>query len=227
MQEDCYFDDPKATGIYIHKSSYVDTPCQIGNHTSIMHFSHVMPHAIIGSFCEIGRNVVIESGVIVGDYVRIMNNIQLNSGVILENHVYCGSSVVFDEGCRIRALPNKVSKISPTLVREGALISANATVASGHIIGQYAFIEAGSIVDRNIPDFAIAYGNPLKLAGWRCKCGQSLTLTDAAHEAKCAHCNRRYIRQSKWKIAPLISRTDAVDPHSKPNTTIRNSQRIS
>jgi UDP-2-acetamido-3-amino-2,3-dideoxy-glucuronate N-acetyltransferase len=248
MQEDCYFEHSRASEVYVHESSYVDSPCRIGSHTSILHFSHIMAHAIIGSFCQIGRHVVIESGVMVGDYVCVMNNTQLNSGVILENYVYCGSSVVFDEGNRVRAMDHTVSKISPTLVREGALISANATVASGYTIGQYAFVEAGSIVDRNIPDFAIVYGNPIKLAGWRCKCGKSLSITESTTEVKCQHCSRYYARQSPWKIIPLISksatskpdqnrpeqsrldnrsdshRMEPLDSHFKPDTTVRDAQ---
>lgn len=231
-----FLEDHRAETAYIHESSYVDTPCRIGEHTSILHFTHIMAHSIIGNHCFIGRNVTIASGVLLGDNVRVMNNAQLNSGVILENRVYCGSSVVFAENRHVRAVPRNISRISPTLVRQGAELGPNTTVASGYTIGRFAFIEAGSIVDRNIPDFAVAYGNPLKFAGWRCECGQSLALqaptasrssnrNDAAEEEiSCSYCNRRYFRQSQWKVLQLTQGDTAFDSHSKSDPSIRTAQ---
>ncbi|WP_373533564.1 DapH/DapD/GlmU-related protein [Vampirovibrio sp.] len=224
---DPYFEDHRAETAYIHESSYIDTPCRIGEHTAILHFTHVMAHAIIGDHCLIGRNVSIASGVLVGDKVRVMHNAQLNSGVILENEVYCGPCVVFAENRYIRAQPNSVSRISPTLVRWGAQLGPNSTVASGSTIGRYAFIEAGTIVDRNIPDFAVVYGNPLRLAGWRCECGQSLRLSPSGNETQeviCAYCNRQYQRQSQWKVLQLTQRDPSLDSHSEFDPTVRTAQ---
>ena len=227
--------DHRAETAYIHESSYVDTPCRIGEHTSVLHFSHIMSHAIIGDYCLIGRNVTIASGVLVGNHVKVMNNVQLNSGVILENDVYCGPCVTFTENRYVRAIPNNISRVSPTLVRQGAQLGPNSTVASGFTIGRFSFIEAGTIVDRNIPDFAIAYGNPLKFAGWRCECGQSLNLQSStasrSHQhpepgstVACAYCGRRYQRQSKWKVLQLTQEDPTFDSHSKPDSTIRTAQ---
>lgn len=242
-----YFEDHRAETAFIHESSYVDAPCRIGEHTSILHFSHVMGHTIIGSYCQIGRNVTVASGVFVGDNVRVMNNAQLNSGVILENGVYCGPNTVFTENKFVRANTKNISRISPTLVRHGAQIGANTTVASGSTIGRFAFIEAGTVIDRNIPDFAVAYGNPLKLAGWRCECGQAILLNaaapekshgetqDKAQEVHCSSCGRLYLRQSKWKVLQL-ARAEATgqsvyhregatrDSHFESDPSIRTAQ---
>jgi len=234
-----FLEDHRAETAFIHESSYVDTPCRIGEHTSILHFSHIMAHAIIGNHCFIGRNVTVASGVLLGDNVRVMNNAQLNSGVILENEVYCGSSVVFTENRYVRATPKNISRVSPTLVRQGAQLGPNTTVASGFTIGRFAFIEAGTIVDSNIPDFAVVYGNPLKFAGWRCECGQSLPMQspEAAgkssqgesqkqveSEIACSFCHKRYQRQSKWKILQLTQGDAAFDSYSELDPTVRTAQ---
>ncbi len=231
-----FFEDHRAETAYIHESSYVDTPCRIGEYTSILHFTHVMAHAIIGNHCLIGRNVSIASGVMVGDNVRVLHNAQLNSGVILENEVYCGPCVVFTENRHVRAQPNLISRVSPTLVRRGAQLGPNSTVASGSTIGKHAFIEAGTIVDRNIPDFAVVYGNPLKFAGWRCECGQFLNLSAEGfsdkgasesaepQESQCTYCSRTYVRQSRWKILQLTQGDATLDSHSESNPSIRTAQ---
>jgi len=229
--------DYRAATAYIHESSYVDAPCRIGEHTAIMHFTHVMPHAVIGDHCHIGRNVTIASGVLVGNHVKVMNNVQLNGGVILENNVYCGPCVTFSDNRHVRAIPKNISRISPTLVRQGAQLGPNTTVASGFTIGRFAFIEAGTIVDRNIPDFAIAYGNPLKFAGWRCECGQSLTLPsgsgfrsqhpeqDMELTVACAYCGKRYKRHSKWKVLQLAQQGDTtLDSYSEFDPSVRIAQ---
>lgn len=228
---DPYFEDHRAETAYIHESSYIDAPCRIGEHTSILHFTHVMAHSIIGNHCLIGRNVSIASGVLVGDSVRVMNNAQLNSGVILENQVYCGPCVVFTENRYVRAQPNNISRISPTLVRQGAQLGPNTTVASGSTIGRYAFIEAGTIVDRNIPDFAVVYGNPLRFAGWRCECGHTLSLSpdenfsgNDEQETICSYCARKYARQSRWKVLQLTQGDAALDSHSEFDPSVRTAQ---
>ena len=236
LENEPFLPDHRAETAYIHESSYVDTPCRIGEYTSILHFTHIMSHAIIGDHCLIGRNVTVASGVLVGNHVRVMNNAQLNSGVILENDVYCGPCVTFTDNRTVRAMPNNMSRVSPTLVRQGAQLGPNTTVASGFTIGRFAFIEAGTIVDRNIPDFAIVYGNPLKFAGWRCECGQCLNLqsNSASRSLKgqefentltCEACGRRYQRQSKWKVLQLTQGDPTFDSHSKFDPSVRIAQR--
>lgn len=228
---DPYFEDHRAETAYIHESSYIDSPCRIGEHTTILHFSHVMAHSIIGSHCLIGRHVSIASGVMMGDHVKVMNNAQLNSGVILESSVLCGTGVVFSEGRYMRAHPGNLSRVSPTLVRKGAQLGPNSTIASGSTIGRYAFIEAGTIVDRNIPDFAVVYGNPLRLAGWRCKCGHSLSLSpeetptgNEIQETQCSYCSRKYARHSRWKILALTQGEISLDSDSEFDPPVRAAQ---
>lgn len=200
------FEDQRAKSAFIHESSYVDSPCLIGEHTAILHFTHIMAHAIIGSHCHIGHNVTIGSGVVIGNHVRILNNTLLNSGVILEDNVYCGASTIFTALNRIRGRSRTISPISPTLVKSGANIGANTTVAAGVTIGQHSFVEAGSVVDNNIPDFALVYGNPVRFEGWRCQCGECLTFHK--DKAYCKHCGKRYTQYSEFKI--LQEKVEAV-----------------
>jgi UDP-2-acetamido-3-amino-2,3-dideoxy-glucuronate N-acetyltransferase len=231
-EHDALLTDYRADTAYIHESSYVDAPCRIGEHTAILHFTHIMSRTIIGDHCHIGRNVSIASGVLVGNHVKVMNNAQLNGGVILENSVYCGPSVTFTDNRNVRAVSQGISKVSPTLVRQGAHLGPNATVSSGFTIGRFSFIEAGTIVDRNIPDFAIVCGNPLKFAGWRCECGQSLVSQSdpSSHSSEvsmtCAHCGRRYQRQSKWKVLQLAQEDSAFDPDSEFDPSVRTAERF-
>lgn len=225
-----FFEDSRAESAYIHESSFVDTPCRIGENTAILHFTHVMANTIIGNNCHIGRNVTIGSGVFLGDGVKVMNHAQLNSGVIMENDVYCGAHATFVENKYVRANTRSISRVSPTLVRHGAQIGPQATVASGFTIGRFSVIEAGTVVDRNIPDFAIVYGNPLKFAGWRCECGNTmLSGSKAQHasdeEIRCSYCNRRYLRQSKWKVLQLTTGANALDSYSELDPSIRTAER--
>jgi UDP-2-acetamido-3-amino-2,3-dideoxy-glucuronate N-acetyltransferase len=216
-------EDLRADSAFIHESAYVDSPVAIGENTAILHFSHVMANSIIGNHCHIGHNVTIGSGVLIGNHVKVMNNTTLNSGVILEDDVYCGPSTIFTELRHIRAQNNHMSPISPTLVKQGAHIGANTTVASGLTIGLYTFIEAGSVIDRNIPDFALVCGNPLKFGGWRCKCGEKLKFS--ADLTACKHCGKSYVQKSERKIVPLREGAAHRDSDSEFNQTIQSLKR--
>jgi UDP-2-acetamido-3-amino-2,3-dideoxy-glucuronate N-acetyltransferase len=226
-----FFEDQRAESAFIHESSYVDKPCRIGENTTILHFAHVMANTIIGNYCLIGHNVTIASGVYIGDNVRVMNHSLLNPGVIMENDVYCGPNTVFTENRHVRANTKNISRVSPTLVRQGAQIGPNTTVASGFTIGRFSFIEASTVVDRNIPDFAVVYGNPLKVAGWRCECGQALK-QGTQEEIRCTYCNRQYLRQSKWRVLQLTregeiiaAETYATDTHPQFDPSVRSAQK--
>ena len=177
---------------YLHKSSYVDDPVQIGEGTVIMHFCHIMAHSIIGKNCRIGRNVTIEPGVIIGDNVIIKNNVTLSSGVILEDNVICGQSIVFtfDPTLRIRDIKPKSSKFTPTIVKTGASIGANSTIICGNNLGEYALIGAGSVITTPVPNYSFVYGNPARAAGWACRCGTAINFKN--HEALCSNCNSLY-----------------------------------
>ncbi|MGE0201350.1 MAG: acyltransferase [Candidatus Melainabacteria bacterium] len=203
-----YFENHQDDTAHIHATSVVERPSRIGRNTRILHFSCVMPHAIIGDNCHIGHHVTIASGVMVANAVHVSDNALLNTGVILEDGVYCGASTVFTEEHRVRH-NRGVSPVTPTLVRRGAHIGANTTIASGATIGRYAFVEAGTVIDRNIPDFAVVYGNPLTLNGWQCQCGQPLVFSGRTGIAECEACGQRYQQQLEWKIIPVDAQTDA------------------
>lgn len=208
----------RASTAFVHESSYVDAPCQIGAYTNIYHFSRVMAHSIIGEHCHIGQNVTVSSGVMVGNDVQVMNNTLLNSGVILQDKVYCGPSTVFTEQKRVRKQDGYISQITPSLVKLGAHIGANTTIASGFTIGQYAFIEAGSVIDRNIPDFAVVYGNPIQFVGWQCQCGQSIKSKVDQQFIDCPSCGKVYQQLDEWKIVPLTASESKPDESGNSNT---------
>jgi len=140
---------------YIHESSYIDTDVEIGDGTKIWHFSHVMSGTRIGRNCTVGQNVLVGPNVDVGDNVKIQNNVSVYEGVVLENDVFCGPSCVFTNVDRPRSgFPTGRKAYLKTLVKQGATIGANATIVCGHTIGAYAFIGAGSVVTKDIPDHA-------------------------------------------------------------------------
>ncbi len=178
---------------FVHESAYIDKPCSIGAGSQIWHFSHLMPDVVLGKKCKIGQNVFIATGVTVGDNVKIQNNVSIYAGVILEDDVFCGPSCVFTNINTPRsAVPqNTIESYLITRVQQGATIGANATIVCGHTIGRYAFIGAGSTVTKDIPDYALVYGNPAQQHGWMCECGVKLpaAIDDAI---SCLKCDRHY-----------------------------------
>jgi UDP-2-acetamido-3-amino-2,3-dideoxy-glucuronate N-acetyltransferase len=186
---------------FVHQSSYVDAPCAIGAGTKIWHFSHVMANCRIGERCNIGQNVVISPDVTIGNNVKIQNNVSVYTGCILEDDVFCGPSMVFTNVVNPRSHVTRKDEYKQTLVRRGASLGANCTVVCGTTIGRYAFIGAGSVVTRDVPDYALIYGNPARLRGWICACGVKLPFTanDAAEEAVCAACGAGY-RKSGGRV---------------------------
>ena len=159
---------------FVHESSYVDDGCEIGAGTKIWHFSHVMSGARIGSCCNIGQNVVISPQVVIGDHVKIQNNVSIYTGVILEDDVFCGPSMVFTNVVNPRSHVSRKDEYRQTRVGKGASLGANCTVVCGHTIGAYAFIGAGAVVTRDVPDYALVVGNPGRISGWMCACGAKL-----------------------------------------------------
>jgi len=183
---------------FVHESSYVDEPCEIGEGTKIWHFSHVMTGSKIGRRCNIGQNVVISPQVIIGDNVKIQNNVSVYTGVELEDDVFCGPSMVFTNVTNPRSRVPRKDEYRKTLVRRGASIGANATIVCGNTIGRYAFIGAGAVVTRDVPDYAIVVGNPGRVVGWMCQCGVKLDLSIATRgvgSATCAVCGLVYSLQ--------------------------------
>jgi UDP-2-acetamido-3-amino-2,3-dideoxy-glucuronate N-acetyltransferase len=178
---------------FVHNSAYIDEPCNIGTGSQIWHFSHLMSEVVLGEKCKIGQNVFIATGVTVGNNVKIQNNVSIYAGVILEDDVFCGPSCVFTNinTPRSAVARNTIDDYLITRVKQGATIGANATIVCGHTIGKYAFIGAGATVTKDIPDYALVYGNPAHQHGWMCECG--LKLPEAIDGTiSCLKCDRQY-----------------------------------
>lgn len=181
---------------FVHESSYVDQPCEIGAGTKIWHFSHIMTGSTVGRNCNIGQNVVISPRCVVGNNVKIQNNVSVYTGVILEDDVFCGPSMVFTNVINPRSHVERKDEYRDTVVRKGASIGANATIICGHTIGRYAFIGAGSVVTRDVPAYAVVFGAPARLKGWVCTCGLKLEMStdpDTEEQAQC-ECGRVFNR---------------------------------
>lgn len=171
----------------VHPSACIDQGACIGEGTHIWHFCHVMGSAVIGKGCNIGQNVFIDADVRIGNNCKLQNNVSVYRHVTLEDDVFCGPSMVFTNVYNPRAALKKMDQARPTLVRQGATLGANCTIVCGVSIGRYAFIGAGAVVTRNVPDFALVYGNPAAVRGWVCACGEKLPA-----DLACPVCGLRY-----------------------------------
>lgn len=160
--------------VFIHESSYVDSPVAIGEGTRIWHFCHVLPEVTIGRDCIIGQNVMIGPDVRVGNRCKIQNNVSLYRGIDLEDGVFCGPSAVFTNVDNPRAEIERKSEFRRTLVKRGATIGANATIVCGHTLGAYCFIGAGAVVNSDVPDHALMVGVPARRIGWMSEAGVRL-----------------------------------------------------
>lgn len=176
---------------FVHESSYVDTPCEIGEGTKIWHFSHVMKNAKTGKNCNIGQNVVISPDVVLGQNVKIQNNVSVYTGVICEDDVFLGPSMVFTNVVNPRSHVIRRDQYQQTLVKKGASIGANAVILCGNDIGRFSFIGAGAVITKDVPDYALVVGNPGKIIGWMCYCGIRLDFQDSS-DTKCTACGKEY-----------------------------------
>lgn len=179
---------------FVHESSYIDEPCEIGEGTKIWHFGHVMANSKIGKDCNIGQNVVISPGVRIGNNVKIQNNVSVYTGVICEDDVFLGPSMVFTNVVNPRSHISRKEEYKTTLIKKGASIGANATIVCGNTIGEYALIGAGSVVTRDVKAYALMAGNPARQIGWICQCGEKLNLQ--GERAHCTHCGEDYILEN-------------------------------
>jgi UDP-2-acetamido-3-amino-2,3-dideoxy-glucuronate N-acetyltransferase len=179
---------------FAHETAVIDQPAKIGEGTKIWHFSHIMKGAEIGKRCNIGQNVVIAPGVTIGNNVKIQNNVSVYEGVKLEDDVFCGPSMVFTNVINPRSHISRKHEFKNTLVKKGATIGANATIVCGHTIGRYAFIGAGAVVTKDVPDHALVIGNPAKVAGWVCDCGTRIGFTE--DRATCSQCGKSFDRDT-------------------------------
>ena len=174
-----------------HPTAVIDEGCSIGEGTRIWHFSHIMPGCMIGPGCNIGQNVVISPEVRLGRNVKVQNNVSIYTGVECEDDVFLGPSCVFTNVINPRSAVNRRSAYQRTIVKQGASIGANATIVCGHDIGRYAFIGAGAVVTREVPDYALVVGNPARRTGWMSEFGHKLAF-DPDGLATCPESGERY-----------------------------------
>jgi UDP-2-acetamido-3-amino-2,3-dideoxy-glucuronate N-acetyltransferase len=190
---------------FAHETAVIDQPSEIGAGTRIWHFSHVMRDCRIGAGCNIGQNVVISPQCTVGDNVKIQNNVSIYTGVVIEDDVFCGPSMVFTNVINPRSFIERKDEYRRTLVMRGASIGANATILCGLTLGRYCVVGAGGVVTRDVPDYAVVYGNPARIRSWACWCGVGIDLggDDAGtRECVCEACGRRYRREGR-RVAQL------------------------
>lgn len=181
----------KQENYFVHPSSYIDENVKIGKNTKIWHFCHILKNTVIGENVTIGQNVMIGPDVKVGNNCKIQNNVSIYKGVELEDDVFCGPSCVFTNVYNPRAFIERKNEFRKTLVKKGATIGANATIVCGVTIGKYAFIGAGAVVTKDVPDYSLVVGVPAKQIGWVCKCGTTLKITQG-NIYKCPNCSNTY-----------------------------------
>ena len=186
---------------FAHETSVIDDGCNIGIGTKIWHFSHIMSNCVIGENCNLGQNVVVSPNVILGRNVKVQNNVSIYTGVICEDDVFLGPSMVFTNVMNPRSAVNRKNQYLETIVKTGASIGANATIVCGNNIGKFAFIGAGAVVTKEIPDYALVVGNPSKQIGWMSEYGHRLEF-DENHTAICPESNEKYIIENN-KVTKL------------------------
>lgn len=187
---------------FAHPTAVIDEGCAIGAGTKIWHFCHIMPNCHIGQHCNIGQNVVISPEVVLGNNVKVQNNVSIYTGVVCEDDVFLGPSMVFTNVTNPRSAINRKNQYVKTVVKKGATIGANATIVCGHDIGSYAFIGAGAVVTKNVPDYALVVGNPAKQTGWMSEYGHKLKF-DAEGRAKCPESGVEYTLKN-GKVSKVV-----------------------
>ena len=203
---------PPKRSWFVHESAFIDEGVEIGEGTSIWHVSHVLKGSKIGRACKIGQNVVIGPNAVVGNGVKLQNNVSVYEGVTLEDHVFCGPSMVFTNVFNPRSEIPRMTELKPTLVKRGATLGANCTIVCGTTIGRYAFVGAGSVVTKDIPDYACVMGSPARISGWMCECGAKLTWR--GEESHCA-CGVKF-----HKTAAGVSRMVDEPIGAEPETLV-------
>jgi UDP-2-acetamido-3-amino-2,3-dideoxy-glucuronate N-acetyltransferase len=174
-----------------HETAIIDEGCLIGAGTKIWHFSHIMSHCKIGENCNLGQNVVISPGVALGNNVKVQNNVSIYTGVTCDDDVFLGPSMVFTNIINPRSAVCRKNQYAQTRVGKGATIGANATIVCGHNIGKYAFIGAGAVVTKEVPDYALVVGNPARQTGWMSEYGHRLHFNNEG-VAVCPESNQKY-----------------------------------
>jgi UDP-2-acetamido-3-amino-2,3-dideoxy-glucuronate N-acetyltransferase len=177
-----------------HETAIIDDGAQIGTETRVWHWVHICSGAVIGEKCSLGQNVFIGNRVVVGNNVKIQNNVSVYDNVTLEDDVFCGPSMVFTNVYNPRSAVTRKDEYRDTLVKIGATLGANCTIVCGVSIGKYAFVGAGSVITKNVPDFALMVGVPAKQIGWMSRFGERMVLPLKGKENYiCPHTNDKYI----------------------------------
>lgn len=176
---------------FAHATAVIDEGCHIGEGTKIWHFSHIMPNCTLGKNCNLGQNVVVSPDVVLGNNVKVQNNVSIYTGVICDDDVFLGPSMVFTNVINPRSAVNRKTEYAKTRVGKGATIGANATIVCGHDIGKFAFIGAGAVVTKTVPDYALVIGNPSRQVGWMSEYGHKLEF-DKEGNATCKESGQTY-----------------------------------
>ncbi len=184
--------NPTFPNVKIHESAWVDTPCEIGEGTRIWHFCHISKDTTIGKNCSFGQNVYVGEGVKIGDKAKVQNNVSIYTGCTLEDEVFLGPSCVLTNVTNPRSQVNRHGLYEETLFRRGASIGANATIVCGITIGRYAFVGAGCVVTKSVPDYALMLGNPGRQKGWMSRHGHKLEFDGDSSETTCPESGFRY-----------------------------------
>ena len=188
-----------------HESAIVDEGATIGEGTKIWHFSHVCSGAVIGNACSLGQNVFVGNQVVIGNNCKIQNNVSVYDNVTLEDDVFCGPSMVFTNVYNPRSAVSRKNEYRDTFVGQGATLGANCTIVCGLTMGRYAFIGAGAVVNKDVPDYALMVGVPTRQIGWMSEYGEQLDLPLNGHEeAQCPHTQQRY-RLNERKLVQIQS----------------------
>ena len=188
-----------------HESAIVDEGATIGEGTKIWHFSHVCSGAVIGNVCSLGQNVFVGNQVVIGNNCKIQNNVSVYDNVTLEDDVFCGPSMVFTNVYNPRSAVSRKNEYRDTFVGQGATLGANCTIVCGVTIGRYAFIGAGAVVNKDVPDYALIVGVPARQIGWMSEYGEQLDLPLSGHEeAQCPYTHQRY-RLNERKLVQIQS----------------------
>lgn len=200
----------------LHPTSEIDSDVSIGQNTKIWHFSHILSNTNIGSACNIGQNVVIGPDVTIGNGCKIQNNVSVYKGVTLEDDVFCGPSMVFTNVFNPRSKIKRMNEIRPTLVKKGASIGANSTIVCGVTIGRYAFIGAGAVVTKDVPDYALVMGNPAKQVGWMCECGEKF---DSSGDCKVCGGKNPMVEEKQIQFVDLAEQQKRILPEIQKKIT--------
>ena len=188
--------------IDIHPSAIIDEGAQIGDGSRVWHFSHICSGALIGEKCSLGQNVFVGNDVVIGNNVKIQNNVSVYDAVTIEDDVFCGPSMVFTNVYNPRSAVTRKDEYRKTLIKRGATLGANSTIVCGITVGEYAFVGAGALINKNIPDFALMVGVPSKHIGWMSRFGERLDLPLKGNaETICPKTNEKYILvDGKWNL---------------------------